>query len=336
MSHEIEQFADGTSAFFSARVKPWHNLGTVTESTLTATEALTVASLAGWDVRKMPVYIDGGIPVPNKWATVRTNPNDQTIEPLGVVGSVYEPVQNEASFQFLDALIDASEGAHYETAGSLRGGTRVFMTVKLPRDMIVGAGEIDDRVETYLLCTNSHDGTSPFTVALTPVRVVCQNTLNMALGAATLKSGMRWTARHTSSATSRRDEAMTTLSLAWKIDDAFEAEANALYQTAITERKFDSIVSRLFPLAKDATDRQRNAVTRTRDEVRAIYTSAPTQKGLTGNGWGVVNAVAEWADFARPVRPGETTAAIARATQIIDGGAIPKLKARAVDLVLAK
>ena len=119
--------------------------------------------------------------VPEQFATVRTNPITGASRLLGVVGSKYEPVQNEASCTLLDALIDES-GAVYETAGALQGGRETFVTMKLPTSMTFdGQDGSKDRTDWYLAALNSHDGSSAFRFLVTPIRIVCANTQNAAI-----------------------------------------------------------------------------------------------------------------------------------------------------------
>ena len=176
MAHELEQLADGSTAFASARVPAWHQLGTVTTGCMTADQVIATARLGGWNVRKIPVHgIDVATPTgarveaPDKRMTVRTNPVTGGSDYLGIVGRDYVPVQNEACAEWLDLLIDAS-GARFETAGSLRGGRRVFVALKLPEGIRVAG--IDD-LDLYLALSTSHDGSSALRVDASTIRVVC-------------------------------------------------------------------------------------------------------------------------------------------------------------------
>ncbi|MFD0723948.1 DUF932 domain-containing protein [Streptomyces globosus] len=133
MAHLIEQFSDGTAAFVSAQKSAWHRLGTVTTEALTAEDAMRLAALDGWNVRLVGLHAteltaDGAtlLDVPNHRASVRTHPKTGRPETLGVVGPDYTPVQNEEHAEFLNYLVDES-GAHFETAGSLKGGRQVFL-----------------------------------------------------------------------------------------------------------------------------------------------------------------------------------------------------------------
>lgn len=338
MPHDLEQFADGTASFFSNREVPWHRLGVLTQQALTAKEALHTARL-DWTVEKFPVQVvipEGnalGIPastslVERKYATVRKNPESNGVVPLGIVGEQYTPVQNVEAFDFLDTVLDMAEGAHYETAGVIGGGKRVFMTVKVPRDLVIGRGEADDTVQTYMLCTNAHDGTGAFVVAVTPIRVVCTNTLSLALRNKTASVSIR----HTSGAKGRVQQARDALGVTFAYMDDFEAEAERLYQTALTNKEFDRIVTTMFPLAKDAAERTRNSVTRARDEVRALYENAPTQANVRNTAWGALNALVEWSDWVRSVQ-GDGEDGVARATATLMGARQTQFKSKALAVV---
>jgi hypothetical protein len=175
VAHELDS-TNGAVSFANSRADAWHRLGQSVGHAMTAREALDAAHLAGWNVRKMPLQIpqepiitENGVTthppirVPDQFATVRTNPITGDIDYLGVVGSKYEPVQNEASCDVLDALTDAS-GAHFETAGALHGGRETFVSMKLPKSMtFTGHDGTPDRTDWYLAALNSHDGYLPLT-----------------------------------------------------------------------------------------------------------------------------------------------------------------------------
>ena len=141
MAHEIETFDDGTAAFFTARHDAWHRLGVTTRDCLTAEQVMATAQLGGWNVHTVPLTAtdltaDGvtTLPVPDHFATVRTHPVTGKPDVLGVVGSGYTVVQNEEHCELLNLLVDEA-GAHFETAGSLRGGRETFVTMKLPQSI---------------------------------------------------------------------------------------------------------------------------------------------------------------------------------------------------------
>ena len=175
MSHDLNM-NNGKASMFYVGETPWHKLGTKLENPATAYEAIDAAGL-NYTVIKNPIVTvlrsNKIKTIANHFATVRTD----TEEILGVVGSRYEVIQNRNAFSFFDALIGSDE-AIYHTAGALGKGERIWILAKLPDYIRVGK---DDVVEKFLLLTNSHDGSSFACAKLTPIRVVCSNTLSAAL-----------------------------------------------------------------------------------------------------------------------------------------------------------
>lgn len=297
---------------FSAREVPWHRIGTVTPDTLNAQDALKVSGL-DWTVELKPLKAYMGhdarpsyVTVEDRFGVVR----DSDLSVLGVVGTSYVPLQNREAFAFLDNLVDTDD-ARYETAGSLRGGKWVFMTMRVPESMNVGGVDV---VDTYILLTSSHDGSRAVTAAVTPVRVVCTNTLNLALGTAR----SRWSVRHTTTAGQRLQEARDTLGLTFKFMEDFQAEAERMLETEMTEREFASMVGTLL---KD-TPKEKDV-----DVLRELYADAPNLDNVRGTAWGALNAVVEYADWYRPYRTAE-----AQVLSVSDGWAL-KLKEKAAALI---
>lgn len=306
MGHAIEQFTDGTAAFFSNREVPWHRLGELTDGAQSVKDALRLAQL-DWEVVKstecvqVPVLTADGVvlvQVEGKYATYRDH-KKLGLQGLGVVGEQYTPVQNEEAFDFLNVLSHES-GAVFETAGSLFGGKRVFMSMKMPEALTLADGQ--DTVDLYLMATNAHDGTRAFTVSVTPVRPVCANTVAMALAAA--KS--TWTVRHTSGVKGKVQAARESLGLVVKYEDAFAEAVQGLAMRKMTERDMQRFVEALVTMPKkdDVTDRVKQRVLDTRAEITALW-HAPTQQMVAGTAWAAYNAVTEWADWASPVRAGK-------------------------------
>ena len=193
---------------FSVRETPWHGLGRIIMDAPASREALELAGL-DWQVESRNIYSGTGAMIPGYRANVRST--DDAV--LGAVSDRYRIVQNEEAFQFTDDLL--GEGVTYETAGSLQGGKKVWMLARLPRKYLIAG----DQVEPYLVIFNSHDGSSGVKVAMTPIRVVCQNTLNLALNTAKRS----WTARHTENVLLRVQDARETLQL----------DSNKLYENIV-------------------------------------------------------------------------------------------------------
>src|SRR5438046_2382619 len=170
MAHNLET-KDGKTSFVAVGEVAWHGLGTYVEKAMKAEEAIKLGGL-DFQVEKRPIQVAGGKTIPNFFANVRTDTKDV----LGVVSKDYQIVQNHEAFEFFDQIVDSGE-AIYHTAGVLGIGERIFVTAKLPEDILVRG----EQVENYLLLTSGHNGRSPIQAGFTSIRVVCNNTLTAAL-----------------------------------------------------------------------------------------------------------------------------------------------------------
>jgi phage/plasmid-like protein (TIGR03299 family) len=255
MTAEIEEFGDGRAAFFGSTDENWwHKLGTITRRCLTAEEALQTAFL-NWDVTLEPAYamytpepnLDKWLPIPGTFATVRNHPILGR-QAMASVGSKYTVIQNAKAFQVLNDIVGMS-GATFETAGSLFNGRLVFMTMLMP-DHMQYKGK--DCIKSYLLARNSHDGSSNMTIAIVRVRVVCNNTLEMAMGSALTT----YKVRHTESAEDRLKVAREALDLTFKAEGALAEDIDRMLNTVYTEEQFKQVlVPQLIPNApKDAKE----------------------------------------------------------------------------------
>ena len=311
MAHEIETFADGTAAFVTAREDAWHRLGVVARDCLTAEQVMTTARLGGWNVRTVPLTAtdlteDGvtTLSVPDHFATVRTHPVTGHPDILGVVGSGYTVVQNEEHCELLNLLVDEA-GAHFETAGSLRGGRETFVTMKLPHTLTLDTGngaEHTDDVDLYLAAMSSHDGTAAWRVIVTPVRIVCANTQRMALHAA--KS--TYAIRHTRTARSRIAEARQALGLVWRYCEAFEHAAQTLINETLVLDEFQQVIDDLWDVSDDPNDQLTPRAAGIRDRrnttLRGLFLDADTQHIGAGHPLG---RPAGHHRVPRPLRPGQ-------------------------------
>ena len=289
---------------------------------------MTLGHLGGWNVRKAPVTAteirDDGVTsmeVPGAFATVRTNPFTGATEPLGIVGGGYHPLQNEEHAAFLNHLADVS-GATFDTAGSLRGGRQVFVTMRLPEHLSIGGS---DRVDLNIAALNSHDGSSAFRVLITPVRVVCANTQHAALR----NHLSSWSIRHTRNAKAAVQAARDTLGLTFAYVEAFEAEAERMINTSVTDAAFFELVQNLFPSpTPDAPARPRNAARRRQASLAHLWHDAATQSGIAGTAWAAYQSVVEYVDHFAPVRD-KADAAMARALRLLTTDEPARIKARA-------
>jgi phage/plasmid-like protein (TIGR03299 family) len=245
----------------------------------------------------------------------RTNPFDTTKnDVLGVVGERYVPLQNEDLFDFADNLLD--NGGRWETAGSIKGGRVVFGALALERETVIDPNGVGDKVNTYLLVNTSHDGSVAIQASITPVRVVCANTLNLALGnrgrGGSVKQSFK--IRHTQTASGKVQIAREALGLANAYIDEFSLMANKMIQTEVSKKKFDEIVSALYPQPKE--DSKKVSATKYAnkiDLINEIYVG-DFNNTITGTAWGVANALTERLDWYRSGRKGKTESILASAS----------------------
>lgn len=275
--------AANVETMFSVREKPWHGLGTIVQEAPTSRDALHLAGL-DWTVRQEPIIYkeqDSGY-----FMNIRST--DDKV--LGVVGGRYKPVQNVDAFNFVDGLI--GDGVTYETAGSLATGKRIWLLAKMPDVKI-----LDDVVEPYMCLTNSHDGFGSLKVCMTPVRVVCQNTLNLALDSAKRS----WNVRHTSSIDSKMGAARETLGLANNYMNSIAKTAEDLYSIKIAPKDFTVLSEKLFPITADMTTRKEESQVLLREQLKHAW-EMDDLGNIRGTGWGFMNAISDMSTHKPPAR----------------------------------
>ena len=272
---------------FSARVAPWHGLGIIVESALNSEEALEKSGL-DWKVIQRPIMTDSYAPIPGWKANVR----DIDDKVLGVVTDRYRVVQNHEAFEFTDALL--GEGVKYETAGSLQEGRKIWLLAKLPDKYIIEGEQIDP----YLVFSSSHDGSGAIKVCMSPIRVVCQNTLNLALNSAKRV----WTTIHVGNLGQKMAEAHCTLSLANSYMGKLGAEIHKLNKIKLNDGKVMEYIEMLLPMDDEPTENHRKNVTRIRSDLKTRYFDAPDLKHVGKNAYRFICAVSDFATHARPLR----------------------------------
>ena len=316
MAHEIEINGD-QATFASFREPAWHQLGTVFEEEVSTSEMLELAHLQDWNVRLEEIAIpDTFASDKSHYFVARTNPfNADQTDVLGVVGERYRVLQNEDLFDFGDALLDG--GGRWETAGSIKGGRQVFGSLALEREMVIDKEGVGDKITSYLLVNTSHDGSIAIQASVTPVRVVCANTLNLALGSGVGRNRsvkQSFKIRHTQTAQGKVQAARETLGLAKTYLDEFDRLAHDLIQREITQDKFMEIVNLAYP----APDRDSKPIAKTKwankiNTIEEIYVG-DTNHMIAGTAWGALNAMTERLDWYRSARGGNTEAMYASAS----------------------
>ena len=284
---EMFKMAANVESMFSVREKPWHGLGTIVMEAPTSADALQLAGL-DWNVVQEPIYTDFNEPVEGYRANVR----DSDRKVLGVVSDRYKVVQNTDAFSFTDELL--GKGVRYETAGSLQEGKKVWLLARLPREYII-AGE---RISPYLVFSNTHDGSGSVKVAVTPVRVVCNNTLNLALGTAKRSFSIM----HTGNIQDKIQEAKDTLFMAEEYMDCLGIEFEQLRRQKITDAQVREYIELLLPMEKDPTPIQSKNIIKLRKDMEQRYYNAPDLQKVGNNAYRFINAVSDFATHSNPLR----------------------------------
>lgn len=287
----LDVMADGRTAFYSKDIPPWHEMGQVIPGGLkTAAEVLAAAGL-DYVVVKEPSLFEGR-PIPGKYVTVRAD----TRQPLGVVGEIYEPFQNLQAYGLLDELLEY--GMVVETAGSFRGGSRTFISARMPGNLVIDPDGIADVIEQYMIIHNSHDGTTPVIVDVTPWRPVCKNTEGFALRDAVRTHRIR----HTKAAPDKAAEASQALGLMNQYYSEWVAEETVLLHTPITLDQVDKLIGEVWgELRDDAPQRSVDEYARRRRQVHDLFENEINRVGL--NAYAAERAVTAHVDHFTRLRP---------------------------------
>ena len=272
---------------FYTRVAPWHGLGVCVENAVSSEEALKVSGL-DWNVVQQSVMTEESIPVPRYKVNIRDTDN----KILGVVSDRYKVVQNAEAFAFTDALL--GEGVTYETAGSLQDGKKIWLLARLPEKYTIGG----EQIEPYLVFSNSHDGSGAIKVAMTPVRVVCQNTLNLALSSAK----RIWSTAHIGEISEKMYEARNTLLLAEKYMGDLGNEFARLSGIKLTDSKVMEYIEMLLPMDEHPSAARRKNIERIREDLKIRYFEAPDLEHVGKNAYRFMCAVSDFATHAKPLR----------------------------------
>lgn len=279
--------AANVESMFYVRETPWHGLGTRVMEAPSSKEALILAGL-NWKVLQEPIYTETGALIEGYKANVR----DSDRQTLGVVTDRYKVIQNEDAFAFTDELL--GEGVRYETAGSLQGGKKVWVLAHMPHEYII-AGE---HISPYLLFSNTHDGTGAIKVALTPIRVVCNNTLNLALSTAKRS----WSMIHTGDIKEKMEEARNTLFMANEYMDCLGKEFENLRSKKLTDKQILDYIEILLPMEENFTPQQKKNIQRLQEDMKRRYFDAPDLQDVGKNAYRWINAVSDFATHSQPLR----------------------------------
>ena len=281
--------AANVESMFYVRQVPWHGLGTMVQEAPTSEDALHIAEL-DWRVEQTPVFTDAGIEIPGYKANRRNT--DGSI--LGIVSDRYRIVQNTEAFEFTDAIVGETEDGvvKYETAGSLCGGKRIWLLAKMPTKKV-----LDDNVEPYMFFSNSHDGTGAIKVGMTPVRIVCANTLAIALNTAK----RQWSTKHVGDMQSKLEEAKLCLQMADSYMTNLDAEADRLANAKLYREQIEEILDAMFPIDDNASERKKNNIVQFKNQFWTAYGMPDIQK-FEDSAWMAVNAMSDVITHSAPRR----------------------------------
>ena len=307
-AHKSEVEAGSVSLAVNLRSVPaWHSFANKVfnqDENITTQQMLDGAKLSNWNVQLESVsdlLADNYTSVTENFLVTRDNPYTAgQKDVLSVVGARYKTVQNEELFSFADNLHDGNSDVYWESAGSLKNGRVVFGTMSIPRTIVLDPQGVNDETKLYLIVYTSHDGSVAVQSAITPVRVMCQNTLNLAMR----QAKQSFKIRHTQTVEGKIAIARETLGLTFAYADEFEKQAQELFSIEVTNAKFSEIINKMYP--KPEADKK-GSIKKWENKVVLIdelYHNSPTNTNIKGTAWGVVNALTERLDYFRTARKG--------------------------------
>jgi phage/plasmid-like protein (TIGR03299 family) len=333
MSAELDQNSDGSAniVYNSQRGVPWHQLGTPSDGLMTAAEALQKSGLDN-DVEKTPVFMEVNgekIEVPDRFATWQPHPETGRPRVLGVVGGSYRVIQNKKLFSTLDDLVDSGE-AKYDTAGQLRDGKVVFVTMVLPEGVMIGGR---DRHDLYLNASTSHDGSMRCSTRIDPVRQVCMNTVRLSLASAVHD----FSVYHTENAEVNIAQMREELRLTFAYVDEFKRIGDRLADQEFTDSQFERLIDELYgPTGKPETITENQRLRHDERKARFfdVFKIADTQANIRGTAWAGLQTVIEIEDWLQPLKPTRgQTPAMARAERTLSSAKAQEKKDRAFKII---
>jgi len=325
MSHEVENMIS------TKGIVPWHNLGVIVPQQLVTAEEIIKAIGFDFLVTKRQNmtsltrdHKEVLVSLNDSYSTIRVNKDGSESVLSGRVGRNYTPIQNTDAFAFFDNVVGKGE-AIYETAGILKQGRAVFLLAVLP-DYIKILGSDDDKIKKYVLLANWHDGTSCLLAMFTDVRVVCNNTLNMALTSAQSQVSIR----HTPVADERMKEAAQTMGLVNQYNKELEKAFNQMALAKVSSDDIVKYIESLFPEVEESTDRIAENIKERREKVMQLVEAGhgATLDTAKGTVWGAYNAVVEYVDHNTNFRTDD-----ARASSLLIGAG-RQIKQKAFDKAL--
>lgn len=331
MSHNLNIAANGQASFMYNKKNglPWHGLGTPVNGCTTWRDAIEIARM-DWTVskRQLSIEIDGEYRLIDTYGIFRDDNNTF----LGPVGNQYTCIQNEQAFDFVDTLLESVNGAHYDTVGVLYEGQRIFVSAVIPYSIAPDRAP-DDKSHCYLMFETSHDGSLSATAKLTTVRVVCNNTLSMALnqkGFGTLK------VRHSTGGQEKLEKAKTLMTGVTQSVDTLKEKFDILANRKLDKTHTTAIMNKLFGEKWAESTQKRNQVER----IATLFDSNDDNAfpEIKGSAYNMLQSITNWVDHERSVRKtdkmkGLSESQVRSQNAVFNGG--DAYKSDALEVVLA-
>jgi phage/plasmid-like protein (TIGR03299 family) len=329
MSHNLNYNNGRVSFAYNAKNGlPWHALGQSVEGAMTWREAMQKAGL-DYKVskRQLSICINGIWQLVESYGIFRDD-NDVF---LGAVGDKYTTIQNEKAFDFVDSLLETS-GAHYDTAGALGNGERIFVSATIPYSLAPNRAPTD-KTNCFLMFTTSHDGTLSATAKLTTVRVVCQNTLNMAMqnsAFGTLKI------RHTESGNDRLDKAKTIFQGVTQTVESLKEKFNLLAERKPNREEIHGIMDKLFGKDWKESTQKKNQI----EKIAFLFDNNDNGAfpEIKGSAYSLLQSVTNYVDHDRTIRRTDSTKNMSEnaiRTQSALFGSGEEFKTEALEVILS-
>lgn len=322
MADNIYQDRDGNDAFFWRRKPAWHRKGTKLPEGATMSEAQTAAG-HNFEVEKAEITA-GGVLLENHVGIQRTD----NLDVLGIVRPTYQIIQPDEVYDVLRPVIGETS-AHLECGGVLGRGEKMWLLAKFPQQFYV-PGVPEDIIENYVLIVNSFDGSLALTLRSTPVRVVCQNTLDYSFRH---QAPMEFRIYHRSGARDQAKLAHRAVGLITQHSEYIAEAAGRLVKIQMGARAVGSFLKKLLPSAPEREGEGPTKQTREkRDRIELLFSDLDRNNlpGMRGTAWALLQAVFEWADHEKPLREGVNE------LERLWFGSVPELKAKAARLLLAQ
>jgi phage/plasmid-like protein (TIGR03299 family) len=279
----------------TVRSDPWADVATHFEKPPKSIEEALEGCGLNWTVSKRELWtggkgnMDGAgtILVPNYNVIMR----DDTEYPLGVVSDKFEPFNNIDGFTYLNEMIGEVE---IVTAGDFDGGKTVWVLAKVPGHILVGGNP----TEQYILFRNGHDGKTSAGYCMTPIVVVCKNTLSLAWSGTKNKFSIN----HIGDMPQRIKQAQEVLGITSNYYDKYKQFGDKLALTKMSDKKtLEVFMKLLYPNGVGDSDRAKNSAESAKLAMEQIM-AGPTLGNGKGTKWGAVNAIGEYLDWYRPTR----------------------------------